>query len=385
MTHVTSENRKFPRWLQGLARVVLVAVTALLALEIGLRLGLGDVFPPRFFEPHPQFGHFHVPGRSGWQRTAEYHSFISINSKGLRDVERPYAKPDGTFRILMLGDSFVEGLQVDQHQTLPAQLEALLNRHTRTPVEVINAGVSRYGTDNAVLFLEHEGMRYELDLVIYAFYPNDVTDNIDNDLFRLIHGELARQPTSITLAERMRLILYDYSYFYRFVLGLSARWNRAVDRTLIETEWGKVLPIYRAALQPREQHAWELTARLLDRMSATANKNRARLVIVALPEDFQSEDRLWEQVEQSEEVLLRDAPNRALAEAVPDGVPCYDLLPGFRAAAQQQALYYPLDHHFNPTGQALAAALIAEFLVNEGLVPTASVSDASCCRAILIR
>lgn len=385
MPHVTPENRRFPRWHQGLARVVLVMVMALLALEIGLRLGLGDVFPPRFFEPHPQFGHFHVPGRSGWQHTNEYHSFISINSKGLRDVERSYAKPDGTFRILILGDSFVEGLQVDQDQTLPAQLEALLNRDSRAPVEVINAGVSRYGTDNAVLFLENEGVRYEPDLVIYAFYPNDVTDNIDNDLFRLIDGELIRQPTSITLTERMRLALYDYSYFYRFMLGLSARWNRAVDRTLVKTEWGKVLPIYRADLQPRERRAWELTVRLLDRMSAAANKNQARLVIVSLPEDFQANDRLWEQVARSEETLSRDAPNRALAEAVPDGVPYCDLLPGFRAAAQQQALYYPLDHHFTPAGQTLAATLIAEFLVNEGLVPTASVNDAPCCRATLIR
>lgn len=362
------QDKRPARWRGRLLRVALSLFVTVIALEIGLRLGVGKVFPPRFFEPHTQFGHFHVPGRSGWQRSDEYDSFIAINSKGLRDPERPYAKPDGVFRILMLGDSFVEGLQVGQEQTLPAQLEALLAQQLGGAVEVINAGVSRYGTGNALAFLEAEGLRYQPDLVIYAFYPNDVTDDIDNDLFRLVDGKLTRQPASTALSERVRLVLYDYSYIYRFALGLSIQWSYTNDDTLIDTEWGKVLPIYRAALHPREERAWELTAHLLARMAAAVSEQGARFAIVCLPEDFQSQDRLWQQVEQSAEHLLRDAPNRMLAAALPDGVPYLDLLPAF-LAAQDEVLYYEKDHHFNPAGQTFAAGQIAAFLTAEGLIP----------------
>lgn len=353
----------------GLVLVAISVIIVLLALEIGLRIGISDVFPPRFFEPHEQFGHFHVPGRSGWQRTTEYDSYITINSKGLRDPERPYEKPDGTFRILMLGDSFVEGLQVGQDQTLPVQLEAVLSQQSSIPVEVINAGVSRYSTDNALLFLEGEGLHYEPDLVIYNFYPNDVLEILENDLFRLVDGQLIRQPTPVSFIDRLQLVLYDYSYVYRFARGLSVRFNHATSEAYIDTPWGEVHPVYRAELRSEEDRAWDLIAHILERMQSVATESGAQLVVVSLPEDFQSEDRLWEQVAQSEEVLRRDAPNHMLARAVPEGVPYFDLLPGFRAKAQDQALYYPLDHHFNPAGQALAADLIATFLTEEGLVP----------------
>lgn len=357
------------RFLRRSSRVLLMALSIifiLLALEIGLRLGVGKVFPPRFFEPHAQFGHFHVPGRSGWQRSDEYESYITINSKGLRDVERPYAKPEGVFRVLMLGDSFVEGLQVAQDKTLPVQLEAQLRQRLNSPVEVINAGVSRYGTGNSLLFLEAEGLRYDPDLVIYAFYPNDVTDNLENGVFRLVNGALVRQPERISRSERVRLVLYDYLYIYRFALGLSIQWSYTNDETLIDTEWGKILPIYRAEQQPRETQAWALTARLLERMAAVTP---GRLVVVYLPEFYQSQDTVWAQVERSDEVLLRDAPNRMLASILPAGVPYLDLLPSFIAEAQDQVLYYPNDHHFNADGQALAAARVADFLLDARLLP----------------
>jgi lysophospholipase L1-like esterase len=365
-----SPEYKFPTWYRRLLLSVVSVLITLIAVEIGLRIGIGAVFPNRFFEPHEQFGHFHVPGRTGWQHTAEYNSYIVINSKGLRDRERPYAKPDGTFRILMVGDSFVEGIQVDQDQTLPAQLEALLNRQSGTPIEVINAGVSRYATDNVLLFLESEGLRYQPDLVIYAFFPNDVVEIQENNLFELVDGQPIQHRVSISLVDRARLFLYDYSYLYRFARGLSIRMQHESDTTLIRTELGKIHPTYRAELRPEEAYAWDLIACLLERMVSITTESGAKFVVVSLPEDFQSEDRLWERVEQSDEPLLRDAPNRMLAKAVPEGIPYFDLLPDFRVAAQAQTLYYPMDHHFNPAGQALAAELIASFLVAENLVPS---------------
>src|SRR5262245_1945927 len=51
-----------------------------------------------------------------------------INALGLKDREYPAEKPAGTFRVLVLGDSYTEGFGLTIPQTMPKQLEAMLAR-----------------------------------------------------------------------------------------------------------------------------------------------------------------------------------------------------------------------------------------------------------------
>jgi lysophospholipase L1-like esterase len=346
---------------RGCGFLLLNVLVIALILEIGFRIAFRDFFPPRLFEPHAQFGHFHRPNVEGIQRTAEYESHIKINSRGLRDQEYPYEKPEGVFRVLVMGDSFVEGLQVEAEDTFPKVLETRLAQSSPLPVEVINAGVSRYGTSEAVLFFEAEGINYQPDLVIYALYPNDITDNIASDLFRLEDGELIRQPIQIDPMERVRGFFYDTSYLYRVGLSIVLKLQQQQDETLIETGWGLVLPIYRADLQPREQDAWALEAALLTQLRNDAGE--IPVMVVYLPEQFQTEDVLWEQVRRSDEVLDRDAPNHQLAAIIPAGVTFLDLSEEFRQRGQGAALYYDVDGHFNEAGHALAAQLLEPLIL----------------------
>src|SRR5262245_62735498 len=59
----------------------------------------------------------------GWEKPAgqeavylhpEYEIVLHVNSRGLRGPERDYAKPSGVSRVLLLGDSFVEGTTVGE-------------------------------------------------------------------------------------------------------------------------------------------------------------------------------------------------------------------------------------------------------------------------------
>ncbi|PYQ23833.1 MAG: hypothetical protein DMF81_07510 [Acidobacteria bacterium] len=50
-----------------------------------------------------------------------------FNSHGFRDYERTWEKPPNTYRILVLGDSYVEAFQVPLERAFPALLEVRLN------------------------------------------------------------------------------------------------------------------------------------------------------------------------------------------------------------------------------------------------------------------
>lgn len=102
---------------------------------------------------------------------------LSINSKGLRDREHPYEKPPGTKRILVLGDSFAWGYGVGDSEVFTDVLERQLVAKGK-PWEVINTGVSGWGTDQEYLFFREEGVKYSPDIVVLAYYfGNDWGNN----------------------------------------------------------------------------------------------------------------------------------------------------------------------------------------------------------------
>jgi len=113
----------------------------------------------------PLLGYVPRAGERGtenvWRRS------VTIGADGLRENGR--ARPPGT-PVLVLGDSFAFGDEVDDADTWPAQLEVQLGR------PVLNGGVFGYGLDQIVLRGEQllGGAAREADVVILAVLPEDV-------------------------------------------------------------------------------------------------------------------------------------------------------------------------------------------------------------------
>src|SRR3954453_10041538 len=142
----SAASKRTVGWRGRLALLLFGLLFGLLAVEVVLRL-LGPRLPvvnslpsiATFQTYHPIYGFFHRPGASGWIETPEFTSYVSINSHGLRDREIEPAKPAGDFRIMVLGDSFVEGAQVPLDDTVAKRLEAMLrSRVGRRPLDVVN-------------------------------------------------------------------------------------------------------------------------------------------------------------------------------------------------------------------------------------------------------
>ncbi|RJO63472.1 MAG: SGNH/GDSL hydrolase family protein [Myxococcales bacterium] len=91
-----------------------------------------------------------------------------------RDFPAVEDKPDGVVRILCLGDSLTYGAGVQYSETLPAQLERLLNRGLwDRHIEVVNGGVSGYALYDGWLRFIHRLHRYRPDQVAVILCDND--------------------------------------------------------------------------------------------------------------------------------------------------------------------------------------------------------------------
>lgn len=96
---------------------------------------------------------------------------ISISSLGTRDHEYPVHKPQGVYRIIILGDSVAFGWGVQMEQTFPKRLESLLASDGK--YEVMNFAVPGYNTVQEVETLKSKCLAYSPDLVIFHVRSND--------------------------------------------------------------------------------------------------------------------------------------------------------------------------------------------------------------------
>jgi hypothetical protein len=367
----------------------------LVAVEIVLRL-LGPRLPlvhsltsiATFQTYHPVYGFFHRPGASGWIETPEFTSYVSFNSRGLRDREIEPAKPAGGYRVLVLGDSFVEGAQVPVEDTVSRRLEPLLaSVAPGRPVEAINAGNAGFGTAQELLFLEHEGASYQPDVVVLVYFvDNDLPDNgyrvarerkLDTTRRPFFvpdgKGGIELMPGAAPPPDRLAAVrpLLRRSVTYNLAENFLL-WHEAREQE--QAQIGKNRPTYLPE-PPREwEEAWWVTEQLLGRVRETARGQGSELMVVAAPAYYQVDDGAWERLIENTSDYNRyrqDAPNGRLAQiAERQDLRFLDLLPAVRQAQAGGArLYFPADGHWTSDGHAFAARQIAEYLAASGLAP----------------
>src|ERR1044072_8242469 len=172
------EEKSRPSFRVKLAVVASSLVVGLLIFELFLR-AVGFTYPV-FYEPDASRGYALRPGMAGWDRK-EGEAFVRINSDGLRDREHTKEKPADTLRVAVVGDSYAEAFQVAQEKAFWAVMERRLQDCPALGgrrVEVINFGVSGYGTAQELITLREKVWEYSPDVVLLAVTTNnDVLDN----------------------------------------------------------------------------------------------------------------------------------------------------------------------------------------------------------------
>lgn len=137
------------------------------------------------------------------------------NSRGARGPEYSDRPAPGTFRIVVVGDSYTMGQGVEEQDSYAAVAESLLNeRGDGRRYEVINGGVAGFAIRHSMRRLERLDRPYEPHLLVYGFTPNDILGDdyreaspADQDAARALIRRFEEAPIALLRLVWPRLVL----------------------------------------------------------------------------------------------------------------------------------------------------------------------------------
>jgi hypothetical protein len=306
------------------------------------------------------------PDFSFWIRTTS----LGFNDIGFRDDG-----VDGTVLAVAVGDSFSWGDGVENSETWVEQLEAA------TGYDFVNLGVRAYGPIQYNRVLERYGAQFKPRVILWQFFLNDFEDSARFEKW-INDGKPAKYPPPGGLDQFLRANSYTYVWLQQMIAqrgdgeeeeeeedqgeifydqgGLHLRFKR-------KGYWSQKMNFSRHNIS----HGWELTQQAVLEADRLADEVGAELVVVLVPFKEQAYwplfSTLLDHPERYEPDLTTDLM-RELCDA--HGVRYIDLTPVFQEhTSQGEQLYFRVDGHWNPQGQALAAQAVRDYLSKEGLLP----------------
>jgi hypothetical protein len=374
-------------------KITLTILISFLVLEFLLLVFNDMVFRNTFFMYDPDMG-FKVRPYAQWGDNR-------ANEFGFNDRDYPHEKPPGTFRILVLSDSFnwAGGLENNYTSILERKFQAEFG----SQVEVINAGYSQTHTGEQLIALEKYGLQYNPDLVVLGFFVgNDFFDaqpwrkrivigGTTTDIDTHLGHEITFLGQPLVWRSRLYLFLEEQWTTYQFLRHVEAQVPVAQSSNCDDnTQSEDCVTVQQSVSLPTDDYLVMELARMqianwnMD-SAFEVNKSYAfknllamrdvlverdiQFVVVAYPDEFQIDETLRQAIVEKYEIDLSvyqiDRPQGLLWQfCTENNIEYYDLLPMFQKTHQQgQHLYLPNDSHWNKAGNELAAQALFDILI----------------------
>lgn len=166
------------RFFRDLSLTLLSTAVVLMLLEAGLRLAHVR-YQASFYQPEQERVFALRPNAAGWN-VSENEVYIRINSDGMRDHERPLARPSSTLRIAVLGSSESEGRQVPLEKNFATVINRRLDQRFGSSghsADVMNFAVNGYTFSQYYLTLRDHVWKYDPQIVILVLNVPNVFKN----------------------------------------------------------------------------------------------------------------------------------------------------------------------------------------------------------------
>ena len=264
-----------------------------------------------------------------WLRSGALHT----NAAGFRERAFTDAKPPGTYRIAVVGDSFTFGNGIRQQDRYSDLLQAKLPSH----VEVLNFGRPGANTPEHRQLVAQLLSRSHPDFVLLQWYVNDAEGD-----------DSSGRPTFAPLLPIRALHnwLSERSAFYTVANLQWAEIQVAAGRTISYAEYLK------RRLGDPNSHDSQLDRAMLNQLVAACKQAGVPVGIVLFPDTAG---------ELGDGYPFAYLHQRVLDVCSEQSLTCLDLRKDFSREKNRQALWANrLDHHPGPRANAIAAEKILE-------------------------
>ena len=256
-------------------------------------------------------------------------TFSEAGYRGSQVYQIP--KPADKLRIVVLGDSFTFGEEVEDFETYPAYLEQLIPNS-----EVINFGVHGYGLDQMLLRLQQVGLSYQPDIVIFAF--------INDDLNRALLSFRDYQKPKFQLISN-KLVITNYPLLEP---------NLFRKKTLFRSNFLTALNLLRERIDYKvypQSQIEDLAMAIWQEAEALTQSQNAKFVMLFLPTGDEMVNQQTRQV-YTEDVMAKYCPNRQIK--------CLSARK-YTTQAAGQGTIFNLKRHYEPqTHQIIAKGLATD-------------------------
>ncbi|MEP7382535.1 MAG: hypothetical protein ABI910_12665 [Gemmatimonadota bacterium] len=320
---------------------------------------------PDIWRPDSVLGWSHVPDVMTTVNTGEGVVEWASDVDGFRVGEN--GRVDGKYAVLMLGDSFVEAMQVPHERTVSGLLQTRLSRSMRLNVSVRNAGVGGWAPDQYLLRSRQVIASQPIDLVLVTLYlGNDAIDFRREIVPRRLPARVhhLRLPRSLRRNELVDAVLYPINDFlevrsHLYVLGRNRLQH--VRMRLGLSAQARITALDRSeALSSR----WSNTASICNEIAEFARDARIPVLFVLVPAPHQVDPRILDQYLEGfaidSSTVDIDQPNRLLARELRSRkLDVIDVLEPFRRATQAgESLYGAVDPHLSAAGHELLEEML---------------------------
>jgi hypothetical protein len=324
------------------------------------------------------------------------------NSKGFRNSrEFVYKANKKTLRLMLLGDSYIDGYRVDQNHTMGYVLEDELNKTTKDDYDHVEVMVSGHNNPLvAAYYFQEIGRKFNPNMVILGVsLGNDLTwkinsginiEPIKNDIgnwsvrrleeeskkysFFLLPKEAYTPKESFSeIFQNMEKIIRKLlgKLFFKFALIEPPAFDPSKDsmrRHLYANDCYVALGLFYKPLMPEIEEIYTNFEKDLLAMKSIVEENESKLVIVFLPTRIQVSTNDWNLLKKfyslDEKKFDLVYPNIRISDfCKKNDIYFIDLLDEFRESTQKndKILFMSRgDMHFNKEGHRLAGTILAK-------------------------
>lgn len=389
------------------ATILISLATTFLFAELIIRIYHFSCGRERFiWIPDDYLGYIHAGNNRFTFRYTEDKEIAvkhKINSLGLPGEETPASKPADTFRVIVLGDSYTEALQVAADKNFCELLEGLLNGSPEKKyktIEVLNAGVSGYSPLNHYLYFQRELARLAPDTVIVQLFANDVFEDHSAKAKSFLDKQGLPLKTDRYFAPeyledqqkwrarfhpdpwtyRLKKSLLNHSRFLEYLYVKIFNFKKASpthQKMIRMDEYGTGYQFF--ILDPRHKlmhdeafirQTWGDTQRYLLALKEAVEHHQGRFVMFYVPLEGQLDlEHYGDHMRMYTTTRVGDYFNGLLREfAQKNNILFLDLLPKFERH-KREGLYLSKDGHLTVKGHQLVAEALFDHLRQHHLVP----------------